>query len=149
MKPDVPVVMNQFFGKMLLELGPALEGTYASGSSSVMGLMMFMAGEEYERGAQVRVEDIAELRDIFGEASGLVSDAALKQKLGEAAQGSETSLRISELDSAHGQLAKTLIELQGFLESTPGDWAAALEERIYAHLLRSAEARRMPYPDMG
>lgn len=149
MKPDVPVVMNQFFGKMLLELGPALEGTYAAGSASVMGLMMFMAGEEYERGAQVRVEDIAELRDIFGEAAGLITDATLKQKLGEAAQGREASLRISELDLAHGQLADTLIELQSFLETTQADWAAALEERIYVHLARSAEARRMPYPDMG
>ena len=149
MKPDVPVVMNQFFGKMMLELGPALEGTYASGSSNVMGMMMFMVGAEYERGAHVRVQDIADLRDIFGEAALLISDPVLKKKLEEAAQGSEATLLISELDLAHGHLANTLIELQVFLETAEADWAATLEKNIYGHLARSTDARRIPFPDMG
>ena len=71
MKPDVPLVLQHSFGKLLLEVAPNLTAEYAVGNTSVIGLMMFMSAAEFERGAQLRAEENAEMRAIFEETGGL------------------------------------------------------------------------------
>lgn len=149
MKPDIPVVLQHSFGKLLLEVAPHITAEYAVGNTSVIGLMMFMSATEFERGAEVRAAENRTMRAIFDEAEGLVEDAGLQAKLAEAAKGQETSLLMSDLDASNDALKGLLIELQAVIEETDSPQARALGARIWAFLSDAAEARKLPYPSLG
>ena len=65
MKPDVPLVLQHSFGKLLLEVAPNLTAEYAVGNTSVIGLMMFMSAAEFERGAQLRADARGRVTEII------------------------------------------------------------------------------------
>lgn len=149
MKPDVPVVMRGLFGTMLMEIAPNLTAEYSAGSIGIMSMMIFMTAEEYDRAAEIRAAENAEMRALFAEASGLIEDAALKAKLAEAAKGKDGSLRISALDAENSALATLLIELQAHVEESTGPHAAGLEARIWDYIVTAADRRKLPFPSLG
>jgi hypothetical protein len=149
MKPDVPVVMRGLFGTMLMEIAPNLTAEYSAGSIGIMSMMIFMTAEEYDRAAEIRAAENAEMRALFAEASGLVEDAGLKVKLAEAGQGKDGSLRISALDAENAALAALLIELQAHVEESTGTQAAGLEARIWDYLVAAADRRKLTFPALG
>lgn len=149
MKPDVPVVMRGLFGTMLMEIAPNLTAEYSAGSIGIMSMMIFMTAEEYDRAAEIRAAENAEMRALFAGASGLVEDAALKAKLAEAAKGKDGSLRISALDAENAALATLLIEIQAHVEESMAPWAAGLEARIWDYLVTAADRRKLPFPSLG
>ncbi|ABS64111.1 conserved hypothetical protein [Parvibaculum lavamentivorans DS-1] len=149
MKPDVPVVMRGLFGTMLTEIAPNLTAEYSAGSIGIMSMMIFMTAEEYDRAADIRAAENAEMRALFAEAAGLVDDAGLKAKLAEAAKGRDGSLRVSALDKENSALAALLIELHVHAEESTAPHAAGLEARIWDYLLASVERRKLPFPALG
>jgi hypothetical protein len=149
MKPDVPLVLQHSFGKLLLEVAPNLTAEYAVGNTSVIGLMMFMSAAEFERGAQLRAEENAEMRAIFEETGGLGLPGDLQKRLGAAAGGREASLLISDLDAENDRLKTLLIELQAALEELDSQPARKLGARIWGFLRQAAEKRKLPYPSIG
>ncbi|MGX1199248.1 hypothetical protein [Parvibaculum sp. MBR-TMA-1.3b-4.2] len=148
MKPVVDNVLQGCFATLLMEVAPHLGAEYSVGDVSVMGLMLFMSAEEYDRAAEVRTEDNSEMRSIFAEAASQIEDAGLRRRLSDASDIRDTSLRISALDSVNDALKTVLIDLQTYLEGQSGDWAAHMERRIWKHLSDSAERRKLPYPTM-
>lgn len=146
MKPDVQKVMMRSFEQMLTDIAPNITAEYAVGSASVIGLMMFQTATEFERGADIRVRENVALREIFSAAAGQVEDQALGSRLKAASEARDLSLRISDLDKANDELAALLIELQVYAELQKSGWARDLETRIWAELVRSAAARRLPHP---
>lgn len=149
MKPDLPIVMRGFFGTMLTEIAPNLNAEYSTGSIGIMSMMVYLTAQEYERAAEVRVADNAEMRTIFADAAKLVGDEGLKARLSEAAGTKDRSLLISVLDEDHSALSAILIELQTYVEESTAPWAAGLEERIWDHLLAATERRRLDLPTVG
>ena len=148
MKPVVDNVLQGCFATLLMEVAPHLGAEYSVGDVSVMGLMLCMTAEEYDRAAEVRTEDNAEMRSIFAEAASQIEDADLRRRLGEASETRDVSLRISALDKTNDDLKAVLIDLQAWLEGQGGDWAAHIERRIWKHLVDSSERRKLPYPTM-
>ena len=148
MKPVVDNVLQGCFATLLMEVAPHLGAEYSVGDVSVMGLMLFMSAEEYDRGAEVRTEDNAEMRSIFAEAASQIEDAELRRRLSDASDARDTSLRISALDKTNDALKALLIDLQAYLEGQGGDWAAHMERRVWKHLIDSSERRKLPYPVM-
>ncbi|NIJ41080.1 hypothetical protein FHS78_001361 [Parvibaculum indicum] len=148
MKPVVDNVLQGCFATLLMEVAPHLGAEYSVGDVSVMGLMLFMSAEEYDRAAEVRTEDNSEMRSIFAEAASQIEDAELRRRLGDASDMRDTSLRISALDKINDALKALLIDLQTYLEGQSGDWAAHMERRIWKHLSASAERRKLPHPAM-
>jgi len=146
MRPEVNTVMQGCFATLLMEVAPHLGAEYSVGDVSIMGLMLFMTAEEYDRAAEVRTLDNAEMRSIFAEAASQIEDAEIRRRLSDASDMRETSLRISALDETNDALKALLIDLQAYLEGQPGDWAAHMERRIWQHLKDSAERRKLPYP---
>jgi acetyl-CoA carboxylase carboxyltransferase component len=73
--------MRGLFGTMLMEIAPNLTAEYSAGSIGIMSMMIFMTGDEYDRAADIRAAENAEMRALFAEAAGLIEDAALKAKL--------------------------------------------------------------------
>ena len=149
MKPDFGKVMHGFFGTLLMDVAPNLTPGYATGSVGLMGLMLFMGAEEYERGAAVRVADNQDMRELFAEAAGRVEDMSLKQRLGEAAESMDESLNISALEESNARLKALLIDLQSHVEQASGATAAELEDRIWAVLVASCNRRKLTFPILG
>ena len=149
MKPDVPVVMRGLFGTMLMEIAPNLTAEYSAGSIGIMSMMIFMTAEEYDRAADIRAAENAEMRALFAGAAGLVEDAGLKAKLAAAAKGGGGSLRISALDKENAALAALLIELQTHAEESTSPHAAGLEARIWDYIVTAADRRKLTFPALG
>lgn len=149
MKPNVQTVMMRSFERILTDIAPHLSSEYAVGSSSVIGLMMFQTATEFERAADIRVQENAAMRDIFAGAVSVLPKGDLRTRVEKAASSSDPSVKISELDEANDALSALLIELQTHAETTEGAPARQLETQIWEELARAATARRLPHPITG
>ncbi|PRZ44299.1 hypothetical protein CLV47_101425 [Antricoccus suffuscus] len=148
MKPDVPVVMGGFLAALATEIAPNLGGEYSAGNASTMGLALFFAGQEFERAAEIRVRENTEMRELFADAqaSDVVADEALRARLREASKGTDESLAISALDQSNAELKTLLIDMQVALEASTTTSAAQLEDKVWNHLVGSAERRKLVLP---
>lgn len=149
MKPNVQTVMMRSFERILTDIAPHLSSEYAVGSSSVIGLMMFQTATEFERAADIRVQENAAMRGIFADAESILPEGDLRARVKAAAATSDPSLKISELDKANDELTGLLIELQAYAETVDGPAARGLEAQIWDELARAATARRLPHPVTG
>ncbi len=149
MKPNVQTVMMRSFERILTDIAPHLSSEYAVGSSSVIGLMMFQTATEFERAADIRVQENAAMRSIFAGAVGILPAGDLRTRVETAAASSDPGLKISELDQANDGLTALLIDLQAHAESVEGPDARKLETQIWEELARAATARRLPHPITG
>jgi hypothetical protein len=149
MKPDVQTVMTRSFERILTDIAPHLSSEYAVGSSSVIGLMMFQTATEFERAADIRVQENAAMRAIFADALEVLPAGSLRKWVEEASVSSDPSFKISELDEANDALSALLIELQAHAETVDGPAARKLETQIWDELARAAAARRLPHPITG
>lgn len=149
MKPNVPTVMLRSFERILTDIAPHLSSEYAVGSSSVIGLMMFQTATEFERAADIRVQENAAMRSIFAGAGNLLPAGDLRNRIEVAAATSDPSVKISELDKANDELTGLLIELHAHSETMEGPAARTLEAQIWDELARAATARRLPHPITG
>ncbi|WP_339831749.1 hypothetical protein [uncultured Parvibaculum sp.] len=149
MKPDVDLVLQGFFGTLLMDVAPHLNAEYSMGNVGIMGMMMFMTAEEHDRAAEIRVAENTEIRALFGEAARVVEDTGLKTRLGEAAASCDASLRIKALDQSNAALSGLLVELQAHVETSKAAWAGPLEARIWDYLVAATERRKLPFPSLG
>ncbi len=149
MKPDVQTVMMRSFERILTDIAPHLSSEYAVGSSSVIGLMMFQTATEFERAADIRVQENAAMRAIFSGAVGMLPAGELRTRVDAAAASRDMSFKVSELDKANDELSGLLIDLQAYAETIEGAAARKLESEIWEELSRAATARRLPHPITG
>jgi len=146
MTPNVDQVLRCLAGTLLTEIAPQLGVGYTGGSLSVIALLLFMIAAEHDRAAEVRHAENRELRALFAAAAAAVVDARLAQQLAAAAQSSDPSLRISDLDAANDALRRLLIALHAHVEEQRTDAARALERRIWEWLTLATDRRRVEVP---
>jgi len=146
MKPDVQKVMVNSFERLMTDVAPHITSEYAVGSAAVIGLMAFQTAAEFERGAEIRVQENTAFRKIFSDAASHLEESDLRKRLQVAAGSRDTSLLISALDKINDELSALLIELQTYVELHEAAWARDLEAQIWNELARAAEARRLPHP---
>ena len=138
MKPDVAVALGKIGQALLVQIGPEIKAEYAQRSALVATMLLQCAAEEWDRAAARRVEENQALRELFRGTA--VEHEGLRERLAEAARGSDDDLRISALDRANDELRALLIELQVYAE-THG--ATELEDTIWRELRRSTERRAL------
>lgn len=143
MKPDVTRLFGVAAGHLMTQTAPALGNAYQQSSISVLGMLLMESGQEFERAAQRRVEENAELRRIFADAAPAVQDADLIARLEAAASGTDGSLLISNLDAVNADLRNLLIELHIHVEEQDSPDARRVEEAIWQELVASTERRRI------
>jgi len=131
---DIGMILDRIGRTLVTEIGPALEGHYASGKAGLSGLMAIMAGEAWD-GAADRLS-----REIDGMKALLAAGGA-----GEATEISPESLKLGDLQAARNELAERLIALHASVEGDDSDTARALNIQIWGFLLATA-AERMPSP---
>jgi len=146
MIPAVDQVLRGFAGTLLTQIIPDLGEGYASGTLSLMGMVLFMCAAEHDRAADVRHAENGELRALFADAAGHVADAALAQRLRAAAHTADPSLRIGDLDVANDALKRLLIDLHAHVEEQPTNDARTLERRIWTWLTLATDRRRIDLP---
>ena len=138
MKPEADDILNISADQLMAGVIPNLAASYLQGATAIHALLMKFAAREYERGADIRAAENADLRRLFAELGGQLRDPALKARLVVAAAARDASLTISALDTANAELRRLLIELHVHLEDTG---AGAGEKRVWG-LLKTMAARR-------
>ena len=146
MKPEADQILNQSATQLLGMLAPLLPTGYPQGTASLLAFMMIMSAQEYERGAEIRVEENAAMRALFGELAPLIGDAGLRDRLISAAATNDASLKISALNSANYELRQLLIALQANVEGMPDATARDARQRIWQVLKASAQRRLVRLP---
>jgi hypothetical protein len=138
MNPDAQDILNKSADQLMAQLAPALNAQYSQGAAAVMAMLLKFAGKEYERGANIRTAENADLRALFAELGPRVGDTALRKRVEDAAATRDTSLTISALNAANHDLRRTLIALQAWAEE---NGTREDQQRIWSVLKASADRR--------
>ncbi len=141
MNPEGNKILSLSMQRLAGEIAPMLGSAFAQGQVGLIGFMLTLVANEYERGADLRANENREMRQLFSDAARHVSDASLTIKLESAAKTSDTSLRISALNHANWELRRLLIELHAHVEAQASDEARELERKIWELLRRLADQR--------
>jgi len=139
-KPEVDQILFITTSQLMNVVVPQLPAGYLQGTTSVLGVMTLLAAQEYDRAADIRFAENADMRALFKEAAPGVADAELRGELLAAADLHESSLRISALNEVNYALRRLLIRLQAQAEEMG---MHELERRIWIVLKASAERRQL------
>jgi len=142
MNPEVDKILSLSASQLMTQLVPLLPSGYAQGSASLLSVMMTLAAQEYDRAAEIRVAENADMRALFGELAPLISDPALRTDLQRAATQKDASLTISALNTSNAEFRRLLIALQAHMEEAAGIVARTAEARIW-EVLKASAARRL------
>lgn len=138
MKPDAQDILNKSADQLIGQLAPALNLQYSQGTAAIMSLLMKFIGKEYERGADIRAAENADMRALFAEIAARVGDPALRKQVEDAAATRDASLVISALNAANYSLRHILITLQIWIED---NGTREDQKRIWSVLKASADRR--------
>lgn len=139
MNPEVDQILQMSASQLAGAIAPSLAEGFAQGQASLLSIMMLMAAQEYERAADIRASENAELRVLFAELAAKVDSEELRGTLMAASRSHDASLAISVLNANNAELRRILIALQTHVEDS-GDRAGQL--RIW-EVLKRAAARRL------
>ncbi len=149
MKPNIPGVLHGFTGTLLTEILPSLGAEYSMGNTIIMCQSLAVIANEFERGAEIRFRENEEMRALFAEAGRVVDDKGLATRLTQASASRDASLLISALDKTNDELKLLLIELHAAVETSKVPWAAALDAKIWDHLVAAADRRKLVLMSLG
>lgn len=138
MRPAVAPVAAFLATRMSQEIAPKLEG-FSAGNAGMIGAMLQMMSEEWDRAASRLVAENAAVRGLLQRAGEVLGDASF----GTAAVGDDSDLRISSLDAANDRLRRVLTEAHARAEERDGADARALEAAIWDELRASVARRRI------
>lgn len=136
MKPETDQILNLSALKLMTELAPAMGAQYDQGMTQVVAALLIMSAQEYDRAADIRAAENADMRALFAELAPVVREAGLRKELEAAAAEGDESLRVSALNAANEKLRRLLIRLQVHVEDAGG------ETRRIWDVLKAMAARR-------
>ena len=142
MNPEADKILSLSMQKLMSEITPLLASGFAQSQLGLLGFMLTLAGNEYERGADLRAKENASIRQLLAASAPHVKDTDLQSRLVAAASARDDSLKISALNKANWALRRALIELHGHVEQLSGENARAVERNIWV-LLRLIAQERM------
>ena len=115
MRPNAEEVLRGVQGTLLTYVLPEVQTEYARTQVMVVYALLGIVVVQWDDAAQRLVDDNAVLRELAGRgAAALAGDAAhveLAEALGSLANGSDASVRLSELSAANGQLRAAIARL--------------------------------------
>jgi hypothetical protein len=146
MKPEANEIL---LGSLLTLMGDVVNNVsvdYSAGNLRTISFLIFMAAEEFERAAEVRVVENQAMRGIFQSAINYAPAEDLKRRLSAAAAGQDDSLNISSLNTANAELKALLIDLQDLTFAAEDGESRRLDAAIWSFLSLSADKRLMSRP---
>jgi hypothetical protein len=139
MNPEGDRILGLSVERLATAVAPLVGQSFAQGQIGLIGFMMTLVAQEYERGADLRANENGEIRALFAELAPAIADRGLKERLEAAALTRDASLRISHLNEANYALRRLLIDVHAHVEATGAREAG---RRIWS-LLRSIAERRL------
>ncbi len=143
MAPDVDAALRTIMMTLLTDIGPQISGDYPKASVQMIAVAALFMADEYDRAAELRVWENEAMRRLLRDHADKVVDREMQQRLRDAGQGQDESLRVSALRVGNAELKRRLIELQAALEETPGAAARAALRDIVAFLRQAADRRNL------
>ncbi len=147
MIPHTPEAIGFITQRLMTHVLPDLKSNYGVADVALIATLLGLIGQDFERAAQARLDDIREMRALFAAAERLLAqghpqDAQLADRVYKAREWALDDLRISVLDEIHAFHSHLLIDVHTRIEQQMGAAAAALDRDIWAHLERHAERHR-------
>jgi len=137
--PEVDQILMLSASQVMGTLAPLLPETYAQGQAALLSFMMILSAQEYERSADIRANENADMRALFRDLAPRVDDKALRAQVETAGGTKDESLTISALNASNAELRRVLIALQIHVEDKNDREAHA---RVW-EVLKRAAARRV------
>jgi hypothetical protein len=141
MTPNTRAILMDLAQRMGGLYAPDLKSPYLAGSAGLTAAVLMMAAEESDRTAHRLAEENRAIRAILKEAGALPPPVDLAERLRNLADGDESDLRISALQVVNDALRDVLTDLHAFVETQPGETAAALAAAIWSELAASTRRR--------
>lgn len=144
MIPDTPQAIGFLAQRLLTHVLPELKTNFATADVALLTTLLTMVGQDFDRAAQVRLQDIQEMRALFARAAELPELQQRHEALARASAKPLDDLRVQSLDDLHGEHAQLLIDLHRRSETLRDASPAArrLDEAIWAYYERHAERHR-------
>ncbi len=111
--------------------------------AQVVAGLMLMAAQEYDRAADIRVAENADMRALFGELAPQMSGWACAAIWRRLPATHDASLRVSALNASNETLRRLLIRLHAQMDETGAD-----TRRIWDVLKAMAARRTLTLPGM-
>ena len=112
MKPTPPASSTSPPTQLMGAIAPALAARLsARPAASLTGLLLTFAAQEYERGADIRAKENADMRALFAELGPHVTRRRAARETRPRGDPQRRSLTISALDAANADLRGLLIAL--------------------------------------
>lgn len=139
MIPHTPAAIGYIAQRLMTHVAPELRTQFGVADLALIGTLLSMIGQDFERAAEARLLDIREMRDIFSDAENVLKDDTLNARTAEARARPMHDLRITALDEAHAVHSKLLIEVHARVEQHTSGAATQINLRIWEYLARHAE----------
>ncbi len=138
MIPHTPAAIGYIAQRLMTHVAPELRTQFGVADLALIGTLLSMIGQDFERAAEARLQDIREMRDIFSDAERVLKDDALIQRTADARAWTLSDLHVSVLDEAHALHSRLLIEVHTRVEQQTGGAAQQINLRIWEYLARHA-----------
>ena len=143
MRPNAEEVLRGVQSSLLTYVLPEVQTEYARTEVMLVSALLGIVAAQSDGAAQRLADDNASLRELAGRgAQALAGDPAhaeLAEALGSLANGSDASVRLSELSAANGQLRAAIAQLGAAAQDNAS--LAGLRQEVLDSLRLEAESR--------
>lgn len=144
MRPDTPKVLFGIAGQLVMQIMPEVRTPIAGQTLTLSAALLSMVAQEFDRAAARLVEENRAIRTLLSDARALAGDGALQGRIAaEVADTHEHDFHVSALQVVNDRLRSLLIDVHVAVESTPGEAAANLNDRIWDELKESTRRRHL------
>jgi len=121
--------------KLALSIAPQTQSAYAASNAGMIAMLMNCLAQEFDRGAQVRSEDLDDLTALFSDLPATL-DTQLVADIAAFLSSQPASLRIEDLSARHACAMSLLIRLHVWVEAHHD---AGRDQAIWSFLARHAD----------
>lgn len=139
MIPRIEGAMDLIIQKLRTSLASQLSTPYDLSDLSLITGLLNALNQELNKGAEVRVRDIEQMKEIFSDAVDYLPAGVLKDSVQDVITLEATSLVLKDLNDLHDECTKVLIELHAWVEDNDmDDWASGINVEIWTFLDKQA-----------
>ena len=122
--------------KLAMSVAPETTSAFAASNAGMISMLLQCLAQDFDRAAESRVRDIAEMKQLFERTHADVNDAALAARLRDYLARQPKSFTLTDLDALSAEGQNALIALQTWAEEKG---VSALDAEIWAFLERFAD----------
>ncbi|RME95362.1 MAG: hypothetical protein D6773_18470 [Alphaproteobacteria bacterium] len=139
MRPEADAGLGYIAQRLLTHVAPAVGNDFEVSDVTMIAGLLAAIAQEYDRAAEIRCQDIEEMRGLFIDAAEALGHSELGQRLRKLTARQPESLRIGAINAVHDAFSNALIELHARIEEESADvWAKPLQRRIWQYYRNTA-----------